>query len=663
MNDSAPLPVCPRCSAVLATADHGLSCIACLYEAALEEGPRVGHYELLSVLDRGGTGVVHLAAHVEHDGLVALKIIRQELASDADLVAAFRNGLRIQHALRGLPNIAGMDELGTSARGEPYGVMRVLLGGTLAGHAAHYRKRPRLALELVVTLARAVHRAHQRGVLHCDLKPDNVLFNEDDEPFVTDFGFAHVLESPELVPGTEVRGGTRGWMSPEQFGDAALTTATDVFSLGALLFWLLSGDAPFGKGQDFEARAREQPSPRLHPLYRGPARWELDQICSRALAKQPEQRYASAAALADDVERVLRGEPIEAERRMLPRRAFKWMRRHQLATVAVLELALLVAWLPLIPLSVVGEVRENTRDQLTTLAQAQASAVIGELRAHEQRLLQLAHEPAIGALVDHFDPYDPPAVLAARGFDGLSVFTRDCVLRARWPMPWLKHARLDFMFRDYCRGQVELAQRRAREVYVARTFHSTGDEEPMLGISTPLYEGDELRGVLVGRTRARGTFGALHMSCGKHSACSTALLGPRDRDSEAEPMPSALYVLAAPGLSEGRSLMLDAQLARRTCKRLPCAPKPSPQLDRPSKVEPLQIDDYIDPITGARAMAALAPVGGTGLIAVVSTSDNALASIGDRMTERLEQLLWIQVALGCGLLLAAIAGRKQPFAS
>jgi len=658
------LPVtetCARCGAQLVTIAHTAVCAACSFEAGIGEelagAARIGSYELVDPpLDRGGTGLVFIAHNQLSEGLVALKIARPELLESADMIAAFRNGLRIQQALRELPGIVSTYELGTSDDGRPYSVMPLLGGGTLAApdNRARYSD-PSRAIELVIDLARAVHSAHQRGVLHCDLKPQNVLFDDAGAPFVSDFGFARLLESAPFTRGASLHGGTPGWMSPEQARGDALTTATDVFSLGVLLYWLLSYELPFGDGDDFEQRVQHEPHRPLAASYRGRFRWELEQICDRALHKAPEQRYPSAFALAQDLERAIQGKPIEAELRRPMRRSWKWMLRHKLATAAALELCVLVACLPLIPLSVVGEVKGTIRAQLAFAAQTQAGAVIGELRALAERLEQLAREPEIAALIEHADPYAPPRALTERGFDGLSVFSATGTLRARWPRPWTRHPSLDFPFRDYFQGQLAIAKRAAHEVYVARSFYSTGDEEPMLGMSTPLYEGQRPIGALIGRTRARATFGAMHMSCGERGSCTTALLGPRDRDSAAQAMPDAIYMLAAPGLGEGQALMLDAARAKQICARLPCAPAGAHQLDAPSTIEPLVLEDYEDPITRVRSMAALMPVGGTGLIVVVSTPDNALAAISERMTDRIKQLLWLQVALGCGLLIAAAA--------
>jgi serine/threonine-protein kinase len=650
---------CPECGALLSHTRESELCCACLLGAALAaEGPRLGPYILLSALDAGSTGEVYIAKHVEHDGLVAIKLARATLLESPDGVAAFRTGIRIQKALRHQPNIVSIDDQGTHPDGRPYAVMPLLEGGTLADEVVLARyTEPGNVLALMIKLARAVARAHQRGVLHCDLKPANVLFNAEGEPFIGDFGLSRLLDPSLTRRGAAFHGGTLGFMSREQALQQDLTLASDVFSLGVLLYWLLTQSMPFGEGDAFLPRVLHQPAPPLRTQYRGRWSWELAQICARALHHDPEQRYRSAAELADDLERTRAGTSLDSERRRPLRRAAKWMRRHKLAALAAVELCLLLLYLPLLPISVFREVQSTVRDQLRFSALAQAGAVMNELRASARRVERLALDPEIKRLVQHTQPAVPPAALIARagGVDGLSVFSNDGFLTARWPVPRVYHAAVHVAFRDYLQGAQRFAREGRRDVYVARAFHSTGDEEPMLALSTPLYEGERQVGTLVGRTRARATFGAVRMNCGSHGSCMTALLGPRDRDRQDQPLPDSIYVLAAPGLAEGQELMVEPTLARRVCAELACQPRANDQFEQAAYTQLLVLDDYEDPISHARSMAALAPVGGTGLIVLVATPNDALDAITERMTHETKAFLWIPVCLGLLLLGAVLA--------
>jgi WD40 repeat protein len=298
--------------------------------------PAVPGYEVLEELGRGGMGVVFKARQLDAGRLVALKmVLAAELASEAD-VARFRNEAESVANLDH-PHIVPVYEVGEHG-GRPFFSMKLLEGGTLAGVPCRAGpERARELPQLLATVARAVHHAHQRGVLHRDLKPANVLLDGAGVPYVTDFGLARRAGEAALTRSGAVVG-TPGYLAPEQArGERGLTVAVDVYGLGAILYEMLTGRAPFAASNALEAlrdvldREPERPSSAGRAVDH-----DLETICLKCLEKAPEKRYASAAELADDLERWLRGEAIRARPSSAWEQSVKWVRRHPWPTAVVL---------------------------------------------------------------------------------------------------------------------------------------------------------------------------------------------------------------------------------------------------------------------------------------------------------------------------------------
>jgi tetratricopeptide (TPR) repeat protein len=339
--------------------------------------PSVPGYSLLRELGRGGMGIVYLARQLRLNRPVALKMppaglsVEEWLRFQTEVEAA----ARLQHS-----HIVQVHETGEH-QGRPFLVMELLEGGSLAQQLAREPLAARPAAELVEKLARAIHYAHERGVLHRDLKPANVLLTADGTPKVTDFGLARRLDvalwsgtdSPAARTETGAILGTPSYMAPEQAAGKGKEAgpATDVYALGAILYECLTGRPPFLGANPLET-ARQVlecdpvPPRKLQP--RVPR--DLETICLKCLAKEPRRRYASAAALADDLLRQLDGHPVVARPIGPATHAWRWARRNpwKAALVGSVLLGLLLAGGALLWRVRAHEARD--RDALEALSQA-----------------------------------------------------------------------------------------------------------------------------------------------------------------------------------------------------------------------------------------------------------------------------------------------------
>jgi WD40 repeat protein len=303
--------------------------------AAVAPAVSVPGYEVLGVLGRGGMGVVYQARHLALKRTVALKMVLAAGLASSQELTRFR--LEAEAAARlSHPNIVQVHEVG-EAGGHPYCALEFVEGGSLAARLKGKPLPAREAARLVEALARAVQLAHSRNVVHRDLKPANVLLAGDGTPKITDFGLARQLDSDSGQTQAGQVMGTPSYMAPEQATGRSHEAgpAADVYALGAILYECLTGRPPF-KGatslDTLEQVRTQEPVPpsRLQPHVPR----DLETICLKCLRKEPEQRYASAQALADDCAAFLRGEPIAARPVGTAERLWLWARRRPAAAAA-----------------------------------------------------------------------------------------------------------------------------------------------------------------------------------------------------------------------------------------------------------------------------------------------------------------------------------------
>jgi serine/threonine protein kinase/tetratricopeptide (TPR) repeat protein len=374
--------VCGRCGAeILADAPEGL-CTACLFETGLnllagddqstskgrsaspktinafgkhiapQKTQRIpsnvfadfGDYELLEVIGRGGQGVVYRARQKSLNRTVALKIIGLGHWATEPHLKRFRREAEAAASLDH-SGIVPIYEVG-ERNGSCYFSMKLIKGGQLDDVSKREPMPIRRAVELIAKVARTVHYAHEHGILHRDIKPGNILLDQKGEPHLTDFGVARLVETESTVTRTLEVLGTPSYMAPEQaVGNNSTVGATaDVYGLGAVLYQLLTGHPPFAGGTTYETtKLLLDTEPRQPRLWNSKIDRDLSTICLKCLEKDPKRRYSSALALAEDLERWLKHEPILARHTGILTRGKKWVQRNPTSALLAASLVALAA--------------------------------------------------------------------------------------------------------------------------------------------------------------------------------------------------------------------------------------------------------------------------------------------------------------------------------
>ena len=447
--------ICRNCGAkILSDAPQGL-CTGCVLEAAIGGFPDavagvadrgdankpqshkatrgaellgdLGDYELLEEIGRGGQGVVFRARQKSLNRVVALKVIRLgQWASKAHL-KRFRleaeAAARLEH-----PGIVPIHEVG-ERDGSCYFSMKFVEGGQLDAVAKREAMSIRRAVELIAKVARTIHYAHEHGILHRDIKPGNILLDAKGEPHLTDFGLARLVESDSSVTHTLDVLGTPSYMAPEQAvgNNAAISSVTDVYGLGAVRYQLLTGQPPFAGGTTYETiKLLLDTEPKQPRLINPKIDRDLSTICLKCLEKDPKRRYSSALTLAEDLERWLKHEPIQARHTGVFARGTKWVRRNPtsaLLAASLLALAAAVGWnvwkselihrplatgIAVLPFESLSEQKENSvfadgvqDDILTKLAKIADLKVISRTSVMDYRGKRNVHQIGDALRVSH----------------------------------------------------------------------------------------------------------------------------------------------------------------------------------------------------------------------------------------------------------------------
>ncbi|QDV36520.1 serine/threonine-protein kinase [Tautonia plasticadhaerens] len=616
---------------------------------------RCGDYDLLGEVARGGMGVVYRASHRGLNKVVALKMILDGPLASGDGIRRFRAEAEAL-AVLDHPHIVPVFDVG-QAGSHHYFVMRYMPGGSLADRLARGPVEPEEAARLAHTIARAVHHAHRRGILHRDLKPSNILLDAEGRPSVSDFGLAKRIGDLDERTATGAIVGSPSYMAPEQAeGSRSITVATDVYGLGAILFALLTGRPPFRSESVLETirQVREcDPEPPAS-LNRRVDR-DLETICLRCLAKDPDRRYESADDLADDLGRWLRGEPIRARRVGRAGRLALWCRRHPAASSLGLLTAVSLVATTLAALSLarareamlVREVGMSNR----YAARHVASTILRELEHLGRPVAEAAGDPELIGLLTRDDreglqryverrERDPFG--ASDGRTSLSgespyatwfVLDRSGVIRGESPRSRDVVGR-DFGGRDYVRGAIEHADRPGSSaVHVSLIFKSENDGMPKFALAAPVRPGPggPPIGVVAATVTTRAELEGLRLDDRSRIAVLVGRVDPEPPRSGAEPWrPGGSHVILRHPAYAGRGVdavpfpgALISGLPGRSPGGCPGRefrlPGPEPEGDDASAID----DDYADPLGRVdpryrgRWIAGLAPVGGTELAVVI----------------------------------------------
>lgn len=402
---------CPSCGRRIPPDTTHKLCPTCMLAGALGKSPaessqpqlqKWGDFQFIEEIGRGGMGVVWRARQVSLDRDVALKmILKGGFATDNDR-RRFQAEAQAAAALNH-PNIVPIFEVG-EIDGHSFYAMKLVQGGSLAQDPPEGVRKPSDAAALVAGIAKGIHHAHQRGILHRDLKPGNILL-ENGEPMITDFGLAKRMESSVEVTAEGSVLGSPGYMSPEQAQGLTteISTATDIYSLGAILYHLLTGRPPFRADSPVSTLKlvidTDPTAPRAinHKVDR-----DLDNICLKCLAKEPSRRYASADALREDLERWMRREPVLARRAPFWERFWKSARRHPAIAAGIAAVVVTAA---------LGAAAVNTQFQKTL-------AALDRAKANER-----AERSARAALIEpeRIDRFDDKVSAASLSPDGTRI--------------------------------------------------------------------------------------------------------------------------------------------------------------------------------------------------------------------------------------------------
>ncbi len=589
-------------------------------------------FSAIEYIGQGGMGVVYKAYQKNLDHWVALKFSSpSHLNTSADL-ERFRVEAQSMARLRH-PNIVTIHETGDHD-GRPYFVMELINGKSLNERVKEFVGRPGDAAALLEWVALAVHHAHQRQTLHNDLKPANILLDEEDQPHVTDFGLARRFGEDIAPLATGAVEGTASYMSPEQAEGKEITTASDVYGLGAILYTLLTGAPPF-RGETVQETLRlvrnEIPKPprALNPNVDK----TLEAICVKCLNKNKADRYPSANALAQDLLRYRMGEePWWVRPWTWRERVAHWCRRNMV--VAGLVTAVVAIWIfaVVMALSVAharkADLLQATLDSASFAAKDLATTALLQLRYLGRNVDIATADPRLAVLLAKADRTGLQKILLhiCEGqpipFKTCYIINRDGIMVAHAPRADQMIGG-DFSWRNHFQGAKTLGLKGAGgSVHISRVYRGRSDNFYKFAVSAPILDGQKnFLGVIATSVTTDASMGLVFLH---EDNRKVALIAPTDIDNPdlaPESSGDKYVVLYHPGYRKGVDPVEFPYVNKIRMKTGSMDDRQLSLADSKLLISP--DDNYIDPVSSVakeyagRWIAGFAPVGNTGFVVVV----------------------------------------------
>jgi serine/threonine-protein kinase len=663
--------VCPHCGAASDLVVAGI-CAGCAFGLVNAQPRFIGQFAVLGNLGSGGNSDVYRVRDPWSPREVALKVLRGgELAHAFDrsaFAADLQHLSRLQH-----PNIVQVLDTHGVHEPAPYYTMQLVEGGALDPRSEQFRT-PEAAAQLVATLARAVQFCHaaREPVLHLDIKPGNILIGHGGHPYLTDFGIAKRLEAAG-VP-TLTRAGTPAYMSPEQAAGRELSCATDIYSLGVVLYQLLTKTLPHTADTILELLQRIEHEPIQPPHRRVPElRRNLSRICMTALAPRPAQRYASAATLAEDLERYLRDEPPLLLPEARSKRVLYWLVHNPVLTAGFLVTLLFLFTLFASAVWLVDlqarEQSEGVLRELDYVARAQADALLTNMARVGQELARAARaieerarttRQELGVVGDTSSAIVAPTALSNvhpaqyyAGFEeplpiaALTIFDEKCQVRQRFPMNERVFELSRFDYRAYCKAAQTLGEEAQHIATIAEAFIDNPDTSVRFPLVAPLFDRptapllarrEVFAGFLFTMVTARESMSRVHPNPEQSDLWRTVVIGPRDFGTPhyqaSQKSASRYLVLAHPGLTNAHHIRGFTPEVEQALQAYATSAEPAQRFD-PVETKSLRQPDWVDPVDGTTHwLAVLAPIGKTGYFVVIQRRLDAATRSSSALMQR-----------------------------